>query len=582
MLGKNKTVTFDNWASPDSKASHIAGKYMEWQSYKSEAMERWKETEAYIYATDTTSLPGGDVFDHTTHVPIVHELRDELISIMFSTILPNEDFLGWIPFDKESSTQDKRRKALAYIKNRHALNGFRKTIDKLITDVIDYGVCFSQVQYVDYSGTDSSGVPYPGYAGPVVKRFSPYDVTMDPTAARFEDTPKIIRTLLTMGEFISLAESQGWDQEEVAQIVEKRGTYGTVDFSDNKKNKQYTPDGFGSIEQYYTSGMVEVLYFYGAIFDDYEGKLIPDRCVVVADRTCTLSDEECKDPMSFMGSWKPKQDNLWAQGALDQIIGINFQINHRENALSTSIDRFIYPDRVQLGDVEISYDPRNGSAVYLAPEGGGVQDLSPDATVLSYDNQVEKLTAKARMALGLPPSVMGFRSPGEKTAFEVQSLNDGAFRSFIHKAERFELDVVEKIVNSELKVGRDNIQSIMQVEAIGSGGVPSMLNVTQKDLTSNGKLVPWGARRFALQNKQMNTLNMLANSNLGQLIGTHLNTFTLAKVVEELGGFNEFGMISEFAAIEEQFKQQQLANTAQQMIASDLEQQQAMEDGDVE
>ena len=566
-----KTISFRDWANPDTKASHVAFKYSEWQSYKNSAMERWKETEAYIYATDTSTIPGGNVFDHTTHIPLVHELREELISIMYGTILPNDDFLGWQAFDKDANTVLKRNKALAFIKNRHALNGFRKVIDKLITDVIDYGICFVQVQYVDkstYSSTDKTVKS--GYAGPILRRFSPYDFVMDPTADSFESTTKIVRTLISLGEFISLAEQHNWDKEVVQSIIDKRGTYGTVDFTDNKKNMQYTPDGFTNIEAYYQSGMVEVLYFYGDVFDEYESKVHPNRCAVVVDRCRTLSDTECLDPMIYSASWKPKQDNLWAQGALDQVIGMNFQINHRENALSTSIDRFIFPDRVQVGDVEISYDESTGRTDYLAPEGGGVQDLAPDASVLSYDNQIEKLTMKARMAVGLPGSLQGFRSPGEKTAFEVQSLADGAFRSFIHKAERFEMDVLEPAINAELKIGRDNIASVIQVQAVTADGLPTFMDITQEDLTSNGKLVPWGARRFALQNKQLSMITTLANSNLGNLIGKHMNTMHLAKVVENLGGLGEFEMFQPFAAIEEEFEQQQLINTAQQMNEQNL------------
>jgi len=570
-MRSHKTITFMDWSTPDSRASHISGKYHEWQSYKEKAMARWEETEAYVYATDTTSLPGGTNFDHTTHIPIVHEIYEELCSILYSTVLPHEDYLGWLGFDSEANTREKRDKALAYIKNRHSLNGFRKSIDTLISDLVIYGICFAQVQHVNRSLVGENGIGVSGYIGPVVKRFSPYDVTIDPTAPSFEASPKVIRSLVSMGEFIALAEKGNWDKEVVQGIIDKRGSYSGVDFSDKHKNKQYTPDGFGNIELYYQSGMVELLWFYGDVFDEDELKVHRNRCIVVADRCRSLSDTECLHPDIFCATWKAKPDNLWSQGPLDQIVGLNYQINHRENALSTSIDRFIFPDRVHLGDVEVQYNPSNGNITYYAPEGGGVQDLSPDATVLTYDNQIEKLSSKARMAVGLPPSLAGFRSPGEKTAFEVQSLHDGAFRSFVHKAERFEMDVVEKVVNAELRLGLENLDSVLQVPAQSPDGLPTFLKITREDLTSNGKLVPWGARRFTLQNKQLNVLSMLANSNLGQLIGAHMNTYKLARVVEELGGLNDFKVFDKFAAIEEQFEQQQLVNMAQQMQASELQ-----------
>jgi len=566
------SISFYDWGKPDSIATHISSKYHEWQGYKEGAMTRWEEIEAYIYATDTLSLPGGAVFDHTTHVPIIHEIRDDLISIMYSTILPHEDFLGWQAYDKDSATKDKRSKATAYLKNRHSLNGFRKTMDKLISDSIDYGNAFCQVQHVDNRKVRSDGTVSEGYVGPVIKRFSPYDVVFDPTACSFEQSPKILRTLVTMGEFIQMAKANDWDQETVDHIVEKRGTYGSVAFSDNKKNKQYSPEGFGTIEQYYASGMVELLWFYGDVFDEYEGELRPDRCAIVADRMNLLDEYDCPDPKIYHFGWKTKPDNLWAQGALDQLLGINFQVNHRENALSTSIDRFIYPDKEIVGDAEEIYDPETGSTRWLVPEGGGVRDIVPDATVLSYDNQIEKLKIQARMAVGLPPTLQGFRTPGEKTAFEVQTLNDGAFRAFIHKAERFELYLLEPAVNAELVLGRENLNSPLQVQDETEDGIMTFIQITQSDLRSNGKLVPYGARRFAHYNKQMQTINMLANSNLGQLIAPHMNTFNLAGVVEHLGSLGEFKLFDKFAQIEEQFEQQQLVNTAQQMNQQELSQ----------
>lgn len=572
-MSQKKTITFDSWMNPDQKGTSIAYKWTEWQNLKSIAMEKWKEIEGYIYATDTRTLEGGQNFDHTTHIPILHEVREDLISIMYSTILPHEDFMGWQPFDKEASTRDKRDKATAYLKNRHALNNFRKTINKCVRDYIDYGNAFCQVVPVNLTRTLSNGDVVPGYIGPMPKRISPYDIVFDPTADSFENTPKIVRTLLTVGQFKKMAEgSEDWDQEKVQEIIQKRGTVGSVDVSTNKKNNQYLIDGFGTIEQYYRSGMVELLWFYGDVFDDKEGDVYPDQCVVVADRATTVLQMEEPDPKIYHVGWKEKADNLWSQGALDQIVGLNYQVNHRENAKNDAIDKFIYPDRWYAGEVDEIYDPETGQTKFLGPEGGRVQDLAPDTTILSYDTQIDKLLQAARSASRLPPNLAGFRTPGEKTAFEVQSLQDGAFRGFIHKAEIFEIDLLEKVLNAELSIGRDTLSQAIDVQSVDSQGIPTFVQITEEDLKSNGKLVPYGSRRFARLNQQMAMLHELANSNLGGLIGQHLKTAELAKAVEYIGGFTDMGIIDRFANIEEQAEMAQLQNEMERMLVDEASQ----------
>ncbi|WP_217903006.1 hypothetical protein, partial [Sulfitobacter sp. HGT1] len=72
--------------------------------------------------------------------------------------------------------------------------------------------------------------------------------------------------------------------------------------------------------------------------------------------------------------------------------------------------------------------------------------------------------------------------------------------------------------------------------------------------------------------KQLNMINTLANSNLGQLIGAHLNTYNLAQAVESLGGLTEFKAIEKFAQIDEQADMQQQQAIAEQQLTSNLSQ----------
>lgn len=565
-----RSITFEEWADKDNRGTHVAELWDRLQSRRTANRARWGEVESYIYATDTTSLQGGNLHDHTTHIPVVSEVRDDLASIMYSTILPHEDWLGWQPFDREAMTMQKRKAVTAYIKNRHSMNSFDSTVRRLIQDVIDYGNCFAQVQFVDETSINANGIPV-GYKGPKVVRISPYDIVFDPTAASFERSHKAIRTVQSIGEFYDWASTTPQvDMVKASSVVDRRSTYASLSRTELNKANQYTPDGFGSMSDYYESGAVELIWFYGDIWDSTAKTLHRNRLVVVADRMNTLLDIECLNPDIYKAGWSDKPDNLWSQGPLEKIIGINYQINHRENGKSDGLDRTLNPDRVFVGDVEEIYDESTNQVKYLMPEGGDVFDLPPQMAFLTADTHIDRLKQDARSAARLPQQLVGFRTPGEKSAFEVGALNDGAFRGFLHKATAFEQDFLEKVVSAEIRIGRENFESILQAVDVNEEGLPTIVQITEDDLKSNGKLVPMGARRFARQNQQLQMLQALGNSNLGNLISQHIVPFSLAKAVETLGGFEQFSIIDKFGALMEQAEAQETVNIMQQQQAASL------------
>lgn len=559
-------MTFVNWANPSSIATMISGKYDVFQSYRERNRAKWSELEAYLFATDTTSLEGGDRFDHTTHIPMVAQLKEELEAIMYAAVLPHEDFLSWRPYDLEADTLRIRRAVLAYINNRHTLNNFEKTFRKLIQDLVMYGNCFSQVVFVDER--DTNGI---GYVGPKPLRISPYDIVFDPTATDFTKTPKIIRTMMNIGDFLKWVDTlDNVDSEVIESVKRRRATFASISRTENNKNKQYLPDGFTDMQAYYASGMVEVLRYYGDVYDEETQELRRSRYVVVVDRVDCLMDEEEPHDNIFKASWAEKPDSLWSQGPLDKIVGINYQINHRENSKSDALDRFIYPDKVFMGDVEEVYREDTGQTYYLAPEGGGVRDIVPDTTVLTADMHQDRLMNHARLAAGLPPQIMGFRTPGEKTLGEVERLDDAALRKFLHKAAQFELDLLEPVITAEIRIGQEYFNAAIKLSVEDEQGLPTIVEVTEEDLKANGRLVPIGARRFARQNQQMSMIHTLANSNLGNIIGQHLDTFHLARAVEELGGFGKYEFVDRFAMVKEQADAMREQQLQEQMMVDEL------------
>ena len=438
---------------------------------------------------------------------------------------------------------------------------------KVVDDLVRYGNCFIQAYYKNDTVESEMGYTT-GYSGPAGKRISPYDIVFNPTATEFKKTPKIIRSVISVGELVEFVESISEEDkvitpESTSDLLQKR-TGSPRDYNERYKDKQYLPQGFGSIEEYLRSGYVELLWFYGDVFDDVKGEVHKKRCVVVVDGDTVLLDKEETKESVFKGGWTARPDNLWSQGPLDKVVGINYMINHRENGKNDAIDKFIYPDRAYVGDVEEIYDEVTGHTKYIMPEGGSVSDIRPDSTVLTFDNQIMMHRDLARTSARLPQQLAGFRTAGEKTATEVQSLNDGAFRGFINKVAQVEEDLLEPFVQAEMRIAKDNFSSIIKVLEEDEEGVLLTTSITEEDLSANGKLLPMGSRRFSRQLQQLQGLTQLTNTNIAQMVGQHINTYNLAKTVEELYGFEKYAFINKFAAIDEGLEGQEKQMMAEQ------------------
>ena len=100
-------ITLD-YKNKESLAGGIAHCWHSWNSQRVPVMDLWAEIDSYLQATDTSSLEGGEHFDHKTHIPILGELHEDLIAIVYSTLFPHDDWLGWKGFEINAITQQIR------------------------------------------------------------------------------------------------------------------------------------------------------------------------------------------------------------------------------------------------------------------------------------------------------------------------------------------------------------------------------------------------------------------------------------------------------------------------------------------
>jgi len=200
-------------------------------------------------------------------------------------------------------------------------------------------------------------------------------------------------------------------------------------------------------------------------------------------------------------------------------------------------------------------------------EDGDVEMLQLDATALNADLQIQRLMDIMEEMAGAPKQAMGIRTPGEKTAFEVQALENAAGRIFQQKITYFEQNLLEPLLNNMLEQARrlmdiTDVIKIMDTDL----GVEDFIKITKEDLTAKGKLRPVGARHFAARAQLLQNLQGVFNSKIGDKIAPHVSSKKLAKFVEDILGIERFSLIMDNVAIAEQAETQRLINSQQDAI----------------
>jgi hypothetical protein len=165
---------------------------------------------------------------------------------------------------------------------------------------------------------------------------------------------------------------------------------------------------------------------------------------------------------------------------------------------------------------------------------------------------------------GSPREAMGIRSPGEKTAFEVQTLDNAANRLFRHKVTQFEVNVVEPVLNDMLEISRRNLNGSDLIRAVDSTfGIEDFITITKEDLTASGKLYAVGSSHFIADANMLQNINTIFSSPVSQFIAPHISKIELAKAVEKLLGLEEFALVAENIGIMEDVQSARLSQQGQ-------------------
>jgi len=497
-------------------------------------------------------------------------------------LFPQKRWFRFEANDQAADVKSKRDVIQAYMQNKIRQSDFENTTSKLINDYIQYGNCFATVEFVkDYTEYEDTGERVVNYVGPKLVRLSPFDVCFNPVAPSFSDSPKIIRSIVTLGEVARKVE-ESVDNGYMSQILEKmlgNRAHASGNDIDVSKSQAFIADGFATIQEYYESNYVEMLTFYGDIYDTDSGVFHKNRVITVVDRAYVIMNEQNPSWLGkaavFHAGWRERPDNLYAMGPLDNLVGMQYRIDHLENLKADVFDQIAYPIMKIRGDVE-DFDFEPGSRIYLGEE-GDVGYLAPDSTALNADFQIQNLENKMEMLAGAPREAMGIRSAGEKTAFEVNQLMTAAGRIFQHKTAHFERVFLEPILNAMLSAARRNMDYADTIRVLNEDtGIAFFEQITKEDIKGNGKIVPMGARHFAERANRVQSLTQLYQLKLSDpTMAAHLSGKEFARLLaDELG---EPALFSENVTVVEQMETQKIATEAQ--VQFEEEQQIAIEQG---
>lgn len=572
-----KPLVIDEKFGRDNLAKYIAHTWFRYNSQKQKAIELWKEVRNYVFATDTTTTTNKTLpWKNSTTLPKLCQIRDNLHSNYISALFPNDNWLKWEAYTRQAAAKDKTKAIEAYMSNKTRESHFRTEVSKLVYDYIDYGNAFATVDYENSFITDSSDLKVADYIGPVVKRISPLDIVFNPLAATFKDSFKIVRSLKTRAELYKMAEEQPDNMYLQNALVQRdkfckhAAAYG---IEDSDKAEGFLVDGFGNYHEYLQSDYVEFLEFYGDIFDSQTNKLEKGQKIVVIDRMWIVLQEAFKSwlghaPIYHVG-WRTRPDNLWAMGPLENLVGMQYRIDHLENLKADAMDLAVLPPLVIKGEVEtFEYAP---NAEIHVDENGDVTELARNVQwVIQADNAIAMLEQRMEQYAGAPREAMGIRTPGEKTMYEVQRLENAAGRIFQEKINTFEIELLERVLNAMLEVAKRNLDQPDVARVIDDDlGVTEFIQITKDDITASGKLRPIGARHFGAQAQLVQNLTTLSNTTIWQQIAPHMSSQKLASLVEEVMGLSKHELIKPNVAIFEQQETQRLVNGAQEDLIAE-------------
>lgn len=566
--------------TPDSMADEITTL---WDRLK-RARASWEaemiEIRNYKYATSTNTTEAGQAgFKNSTTIPKLSQIAMNLQANYNAHLFSNPNWAHFEAFNNDSAAKDSRDVVEAYVRTKLRRKDYEATLNLNLIDWIDTGATFAQQRYITETYEDSNGHVKMLYQGCVLEKINPEDIVFDVTASSFAKARKIIRKTYGLGDIRGLIDEDAStpftheileEMRSTRQSVRSSGITGTTSGFD-WKSESLSKEGFGSLLEYMQGDTVEVLEFYGDFYSIESGEYLHNHKIIVADRRKVISSEPIRSRNGsqyiYYSGWEDRPNNLMGMSPLARLVGMQYKLDKLENQRADAFDRIINPPIVEKGDVEF-YGTRGApGGRYVVDETGDVREINLDATVLNADFQMQNSMAIMEEMAGSPRNSSGFRTPGEKTKFEVQFLENGANRIFRTKTNKFEREFIEPILNDMVELALDNLGETDLVSTESTEfNTQQFLAVSKSDLNISGTLRARGSRLFAEKATALQNLLGIFNTPAFELIKPHTSRVKLASSLEDLADLKGLNLFIPNIGIQEDAVSQQMINQSAQAV----------------
>jgi len=242
---------------------------------------------------------------------------------------------------------------------------------------------------------------------------------------------------------------------------------------------------------------------------------------------------------------------------------MQYRVDHTENVKADVWDLVTYPVVKVKGFVE-DFVWQPGEVINVSEE-GDVDLVQPQVQIMQSDSMIGFYFNTMEEIAGSPKEAMGFRTPGEKTAFEVQQLQNAAARIFANKIKQFEEQIVERLLNAMLELARRNLTGVLTIKVFDDElKAATFKSLTVEDITGIGRIRPVAARHFAEQAQTVQNLTSLAQSNIWPLIQPHASGIKFMQFFERIFNLQQDELFLPWVGITEQGEGQRMAQASQE------------------
>lgn len=548
----------------DWMSDYIANLWCNWTTSQEwyDRIQETLEVRQFVYSTDTTTTSNRtNPWSHKTARPKICQIADTLKAQYVAALLPHDDVIQFQANTEDANKLEIKYLVEGYIRSRHKLYDNKSVVQELIDDWVEDGNAFVITDWESQTAElQNDGGSVRGYVGPRQRRVDPFRIAFNTRAESFNEAPKIIQSVKTIGDIARDIQNERLSEdyrEVLTRALEFRQYVGRNSHLFSEEWLDTPMHGWSNYGSYWSGEHVELLTFYGSVFNtnSESGELHLNRKIVVIDRKWVLMDESIGtwdgNPPIRHVAWRKRPNSLLGMGPLANLTGMQYYINHMENAKADALDKMITQDRVFRGIDDVVQNP-DGSLDYFVHETGDVQNLGPDTTILSADQKIELTEQKMEEYAGVPPESFGFKTPGEQTKFEVSERLNRSGIMFRDKTDKFENKLMLPAVNDELETAAKHADGNLEIPVkIPEGEVFATLNADT--LKSKGTLIPVGAQFTRLQQQYAQDLAQFTQTlQLDPEVVVHFPAKKIAEAWSTVltagsrkGLFQEYGRIAE-------------------------------------